>query len=150
MYTGDLLPWLQWLFWEAFWEAFKLWSLQRGKEAAYLLPWLQKIFWEAFSLLGLQRSSQAVAREAFTLCGQLPCMQRNSWDAFRLWCLQGIRSISFKVQLDLSVTACPDGLCCIPIICFILQCKFFYFIRDICQSIVSLNLSRYTPNYYNF
>lgn len=42
-------------------EAFKLWSLQKGREAADMLPQLQQISWESFRLLSLQRRSQAVA-----------------------------------------------------------------------------------------
>lgn len=54
-------------------------------------------------------------------------------------------SISFKVRLDFSLTACPVGLCGTPVTCFILQYakKLFHFTRDTGQSIVSLSLYMY-------
>jgi hypothetical protein len=46
-------------------------------------------------------------------------------------------NISFKIS-DLSVIASLTGLCGIPITCFIICKKLFYFIRDICWTTVNL------------
>ena len=40
---------------------------------------------------------------------QLPCVQRSSWDAFKLWCLQGSRQAGDQL-LSCSVRLCvQDG-----------------------------------------
>ena len=35
------------------------------------------------------------------LIAQLPCVQRSSWDAFKLWCLQGSRQASDQLLSSL-------------------------------------------------
>lgn len=84
MYTGGLFPGLQWLFWEAFLETFKLWCFQRGREGADILSRLQQISWYAFRLLGLQRRTQAVVLCVAVLQGGLRTVSSVSLCAVEL------------------------------------------------------------------
>ena len=49
---------------------------------------------------------------------QLPCVQRSSWDAFKLWCLQGSREAGCSVAL-----CAADLLGCLRLWCQLPDCS---------------------------